>query len=59
MSSIRMIAVGTLCFQLLGLAGCFKEDPAESGAVVINEFLASNQSGLQDEDGVHLRKFPP
>ncbi len=51
MTSIRRIVAGVLWLQLLGLGGCFKEDPSETGAVVINEFLASNQSGLADEDG--------
>ena len=51
MALFRSIAGGCLFFGLAFGCGCSQKQSEESNAIVINEFLASNQSGLEDEDG--------
>ena len=51
MALFRSIAGGCLFFGLAFGCGCSQKQSEESKAIVINEFLASNQSGLEDGDG--------
>ncbi len=51
MTSFRRLLLGVVLSLLAGLLGCSKDEAREGGTIIINEFLASNKTGLRDEDG--------